>query len=194
MSLLCSGKLAIDATHGTNNSALNLYAVLAEHDGTGVPLAYLFVGNARDASPVDSAIGAATNIFEPFLRGLQSVNSQLNPTFFGCDKDFSEINAIRQVYPSVTIQLCYWHAKRAIRQKLQSAVRTKIQASYRPGESHLFFPSLEVCWGSTPAVRPQGPHQLGTCACISKSSPPLDPTGRVETGQYHGAKPGLGNL
>ena len=72
-------ELLIDATYVTNNSALNLYAVLAEHDRTSVLLVYLFVGNAHDALPVDSATAATTNIIEQFLRGLQSVNSQLNP-------------------------------------------------------------------------------------------------------------------
>ena len=33
----------IDATFGTNESALDLFAVLVEFDGTGVPLAYLFL-------------------------------------------------------------------------------------------------------------------------------------------------------
>ncbi|KAI1000651.1 hypothetical protein K3495_g7545 [Podosphaera aphanis] len=36
-------KIAIDATYGTNNAGMELYAVLAELDGTGAPMAYLFV-------------------------------------------------------------------------------------------------------------------------------------------------------
>ena len=36
-------QLAIDATYGTNCAGCDLFAVLAEFDGTGVPLAYLFM-------------------------------------------------------------------------------------------------------------------------------------------------------
>lgn len=35
--------LAMDATFGTNNTGMDLFVVPAELDGTGVPLAYLFV-------------------------------------------------------------------------------------------------------------------------------------------------------
>ena len=144
-------ELAIDATYGTNNSALGLYAVLAEHDGTGVPLAYLFIGSVNDTPPVNSAAGATTNIIQQFLRGLQSVNCHLDPSFFGCDKDTCEINAIRQVYPYVTIQLCYWHAKRAIRQKLQSAGRTKTQANI--GLEKLFLSFQVLKFSGDPRLR-----------------------------------------
>lgn len=36
-------EIAIDAKYGTNNAGIQLFAVLAEFDGTGVALAYLFV-------------------------------------------------------------------------------------------------------------------------------------------------------
>ena len=35
-------ELSIDATYGTNSAGYTLYAVLAELDGTGIPLAYMF--------------------------------------------------------------------------------------------------------------------------------------------------------
>ena len=37
-------ELAIDATYGTNNIGMDLFAVLAEVDGAGVVLAYLLLG------------------------------------------------------------------------------------------------------------------------------------------------------
>ncbi|KAI0994087.1 hypothetical protein K3495_g14096, partial [Podosphaera aphanis] len=36
-------EIVIDATFGTNNAGMDLFAVLAEFDGTGTPLVYLFV-------------------------------------------------------------------------------------------------------------------------------------------------------
>ena len=103
-------ELAIDATFGTNNMGMHLFAVLAELDGTGIPLAYCFMGifsdnshGVRQADP-----GVTTGLLDQFLRPLHKTG--FNPTFFGTDKDFSEISVIRQVRPNVSIQLCYWHA------------------------------------------------------------------------------------
>ena len=39
----CAEKLAMDATFGTNNIGMDLFAVLAEYDGTGIPIAYCFI-------------------------------------------------------------------------------------------------------------------------------------------------------
>ena len=35
-------EMTIDATYGTNSAAYSLFAILAEVDGTGIPLAYVF--------------------------------------------------------------------------------------------------------------------------------------------------------
>jgi hypothetical protein len=111
----------MDATFGTNNMAMTLFAVLAEVDGTGVPLAYCFMDTYKDNNKGNrhAEPEAIIDILGQFLRPLQA--SGLDPTFLGTDKDMSEIFAIRQVWPNATIQLCYWHARRAIRAKLTSS-------------------------------------------------------------------------
>src|SRR6516164_4784086 len=151
-------ELAIDATFGTNNMGMDLFVVLAEVDGTGVPLAYcfmdVFTDNSRGVRRADP--GATTHLLDQFLRPLRKAG--FNPTFFGTDKDFSEISAIRQVCPEATIQLCYWHARRAIRQKLTASHKTNTQAEYRPLEAQELIPDLEICWGSIPTNRPNGVH------------------------------------
>ncbi|KAI0998225.1 hypothetical protein K3495_g9970 [Podosphaera aphanis] len=43
-------ELAIDATYGTNSAGSDLFAVLAEFDGTGVLLAYLFIEKSVENS------------------------------------------------------------------------------------------------------------------------------------------------
>ena len=173
-------ELAIDATFGTNNMGMDLFAVLAEVDGTGVPLAYCFTELFKDndrgvrrAKP-----GASTGILEQFLRPLQT--SGFDPTFFGTDKDSSEISAIRQVWPGTTIQLCCWHARRAVRTKLTSTRQTDSQGDYKPEEAQAVIPDLEICWGSMPTRRPNGPHRYGRCTCPSKSTDIVS-SGRVET-------------
>jgi hypothetical protein len=173
-------ELSMDATFGTNNMAMDLFAVLAEVDGTGVPLAYcfteLFKDNGRGVRRAES--GALTAILEQFLRPLQA--SGFNPAFFGTDKDISEILAIRQIWPETTIQLCYWHARRAVRTKLTSSRETNAQGDYKPSEAQAVIPDLEICWASMPTSRPNGDHRYGRCTCPSRSAE-IIPHGRIET-------------
>ena len=73
----------IDATFGTNNAGMDLHAVFAELDGTGVPLAYLFVEKDNSTGPAPAA--NMTQIIDQFLRSLRQ--SGLFLSFIGCDKD-----------------------------------------------------------------------------------------------------------
>ena len=170
-------ELVMDATFGTNSAGMTLFAVLAEVDGTGVPLAYCFMETFEDNSRGvrQAEPGATTALLDQFLRPLQA--SGCDPTFFGTDKDFSEIGAIQQVWPNTTIQLCYWHARRAIRAKLASTHQTK--SEYKPLEAHALIPDLEICWGSMPTNRPNGDHRYSRCTCPSKTV--IAPKGRIET-------------
>ena len=99
-------ELAMDATFGTNNAGMDLFAVLAELDGTGIPLAYIFVETLpSEDSNRRSDPGATTHILSQFIYYLK--DSGFNPIFFGTDKDHSEISAVKAVWPNVSIQLCY---------------------------------------------------------------------------------------
>jgi hypothetical protein len=174
-----SVELAMDATYGTNNAGMELFAVLAELGGTGVPLAYLFLQTLPlETGDLNANQGAVTHVLDQFLRPLQI--SGFNPTFFGCDKDDSEIAAIRQVWPSTKIQLCLWHAKRAVRTKLRDSHKSNSQSSYHPGDAQKLIPDLEICWGSLPIRRPDGVHRYGGCPCESRPKS-FDEKGRIET-------------
>ena len=72
---------------------MDLYAVLAELDGTGAPMAYLFV--KKDRLTGTAPTGGITQILLKFLRPLQE--RIIAPLFVGCDKDMSEITAIQQI-------------------------------------------------------------------------------------------------
>ncbi|KAI1008073.1 hypothetical protein K3495_g162 [Podosphaera aphanis] len=174
-------ELVIDATYGTNSSGMSLLAVLAELDETGVPLCYLFVGTAsisdQKLSSADDK-GATTCILKQFLQPLKDAG--YSSTFFGCDKDNSEISAIRDFWPDATLQLCYWHAKRAIKKKLSDARKTVTQANYDPEKARSFVPTPEICWGSRPTRQPGGDHRYGRCQCQS-SKELIAELGRIET-------------
>ena len=159
---------------------MSLTSVLTELDGTGVPLCYLFVGISASEQVSGSAdSGATTSILQQFLQPLK--NADYDPTFFSCDKDKAEISAMRQVWPDTSIQLCYWHAKRAIRMKLGDAKKTKTQKSYFPAQAKAFVPTLEICWSLHPTRRPDGEHRYARCHCVS-SGTEISEFGRLETG------------
>lgn len=157
---------------------MDLFVVLAELDGTGVPLCYLLVAvDAQNQSSRSTDAGAMTCILEQFLQPLQTAS--FTPMFFHCDKDQAEIAAIKKIWPVVTIRLCFWHAKRAIRNKLRENRKTKSQNHYFPIEAKALVPRLEICWGSNSIRRP-GDHQYGRCQCNS-SSASFEEYGTIET-------------
>ena len=73
-------ELAIDVTFGTNNTGMDLFAVLAEVDGTGIPLAYGFMDVFKDNSQGVRQVepGATTNLLDQFLQPL--CEAGFNPT------------------------------------------------------------------------------------------------------------------
>ena len=137
-------ELAMDSTFGTNNAGMDLFSILAEVDGKGIPLAYCFTQMSNwGASSSRSDAGAQINL-DQFLRPLRELG--FRPTFFGVDKDTAEISAVRQVWPGTNIQLCYWHSKCALRTKLKDTKKTSSQSRYFPVDAQKLIPELELCW------------------------------------------------
>ncbi|KIJ29630.1 hypothetical protein M422DRAFT_268973 [Sphaerobolus stellatus SS14] len=97
-------ELALDSTWNTNKQNFELFAVVADSPhGIGVPLAYLFVSTSKHA-----AKGAKEAVITSWLSGLKKWG--INPEFVLTDKDQSEINAVKNVWPEAKHQLCFWHA------------------------------------------------------------------------------------
>ena len=95
----------MDATFGTNNVRMDLFAVLAEYDGTGVPVAYCFIETMISQDGVRRVDpGALSRLLSQFLMPIRS--ARFNPSFFGTEKDHSEMTAVKQVWPHTTPQLC----------------------------------------------------------------------------------------
>jgi len=113
----------MDATYNTNNMGFELYVLHAEVNGTGFPLFYLYFENNGGCKE-----GIRTSILQMFLTTFQ--NRGLQPVFFLTDKDFAQINAVRFTWPHAKIQLCKWHAKRAITNRLSSNKATRF--SFNP--------------------------------------------------------------
>jgi len=101
------------------------------------------------------------------------------PSFFACDKDSAEIAAIGSVFPSVRVQLCYWHVLRAIRSKLGSYKSTQGHL-YDPEGALKIIPHLEVCWGSRIDKRPPQHRDPLMCECPSWTDVAYGHAGRLE--------------
>ncbi|KAI0324630.1 hypothetical protein GY45DRAFT_1262496, partial [Cubamyces sp. BRFM 1775] len=95
----------------TNGGNFELFAAVADADGCGIPLGFLFLLTTKDA-----AAGAKQKVLTRFLGGLKELGVQ--PEFTLTDKDWSEINAMAATWPDAKPQLCIWHALRAQKKRL----------------------------------------------------------------------------
>ena len=80
-------------------------------------MAFLLIRTSKEARS-----GAKQAVLERFLGQLRSRGVQ--PEFTLTDKDWSEINAMRATWPEAKHQLCFWHALRALKQRLAKKKET----------------------------------------------------------------------
>jgi hypothetical protein len=89
------------------------------------------------------------------------------------DKDFSEIAAMRRVFPEATHQICYWHALRAVKQRL--GVLRRQPAPYDAAKAHgefdfidqTFVPIGQLNKLSPNDVRPSRLKCIVHCLCLN---------------------------
>ena len=161
-------ELVMDATYGTNSAGMDMFAVLAELDGSGIPLCYMFVekGTTENTKPSANE-GATIAVITTFLSPLK--DHGFNPHFFGTDKDAAEIFAVRHTWPKSKHELCWWHVKRAIRSKMTTSDEADVLQRYRPEECEGIIHNFEHCWGSYPKLRAlRTRHWSQTCDCPSR--------------------------
>ncbi len=118
----------------TNNLKFELYVVHAEIDGTGFPLAYLFMENHGNCGN-----GIRTGTIIDFL--IQLKIRGLEPEFFLTDKDFAQISAARFVWKNIKVQLCLWHIKKAVEARLSNNKKSQ-QINYDGIAAQQLFPFI----------------------------------------------------
>jgi hypothetical protein len=96
---------------GVNKQNMELFAGVADIHGEGLPLSFLFISSDKSA-----ASGAKQRVLEGWYSALKTRG--IEPEFTLSDKDDSEINALRRVWPDAKHQLCLWHALRAWKRRL----------------------------------------------------------------------------
>jgi hypothetical protein len=88
-------------------------------DNAGYPLAYCLLSTTTTISP-----HKRTTSLKIFLSQIRD-QYHVNPTFTHVDKDFAEISALATVWPTAKIQICSWHLKRAIGDRMaKSGLKT----------------------------------------------------------------------
>src|SRR6185437_8488553 len=131
--------IMVDATYNTNQLKYELYAVMAIIDGTGFPISYCFIesGKGRD-------IRAAITSWFKFIyeNGLKEVKTILS------DKDFAQISSGMAIWKNVEIQLCKWHLRHAIEQKLSSKF-SNISSNYNAITAHQQCSIINPTWQPT---------------------------------------------
>lgn len=103
----------VPPTVGTNQGGYEIYTVLGEAFGSGLPLGYLFVKNIGKP-----AVHSKQKVLEQFLTHFRD-KYQLKVNFTHTDKDASEIGACRCIYPDAKEQLCFWHSLDAVKTRLR---------------------------------------------------------------------------
>ncbi|CAG8835667.1 31117_t:CDS:2, partial [Gigaspora margarita] len=90
--------------------------------------------------------GIRTSVLVDFFSKLYLLG--LNPEFLLTNKDFSQISATRFVWKNIKVQLCLWHIKRAIENRLSNNTKPK-QIIYNSQMAHNQFHFID------PEFRPQ---------------------------------------
>lgn len=130
-------KLILTHAGNTNGGNFELFAAVADAEGSGIPLAYLLIKTTKEA-----ASGAKERVLKQFLGHLKKCG--VNPEFTLTDKDWSEINAMRSTWPDAKHQLCFWHALRALKQRLSKTKDTP--AMYDAVAAKQEFSFIDSCF------------------------------------------------
>ena len=112
---------------------MELFAGVADMLGEGLLLLYLFITTEANAAPHTKQ----TALIE-WMVAISSLG--INPQFVLSDKDQSEINALKHVWPQAKHQLCLWHILRALKRRLS---QNDNPSSYNALEAHAAFPDID---------------------------------------------------
>jgi hypothetical protein len=131
-------------TFSTNRNNMELFTGVAGMLGEGLPLSYLFITSKANAAP-----HTKHTVLIEWMRAFRALG--VDPEFTLSDKDQSEINALKHVWPQAKHQLCLWHLLRALKRRLS---QNGHPISYNALEAHSTFPDIEkwgVCTGKAVA-------------------------------------------
>lgn len=97
---------------GTNRAGYEVYALLGEAYGSGLPIGYVFLKATGEPAP-----HSKQSVLETFLRHFRD-EKKIKAIVTLSDMDWSETNASRAVFPEAKHQLCLWHCIKAVKTRL----------------------------------------------------------------------------
>ncbi|KAL3688896.1 hypothetical protein R1sor_015205 [Riccia sorocarpa] len=135
-----------DSTFKTNAMRFELFALVANLGGFGVPLSYLFYRKKVNINEVEVSDGGLTTIRIGVLTNwLESLRGKgLMPTFFITDKDLGQIKAAQTALPRTYVQLCLKHSLDAVKKRMESS--DKGTNPYSPVEANKRFDFIDQSW------------------------------------------------
>jgi hypothetical protein len=98
-------------TANTNKNNTELFAGVAGMLGEGLPRCYLLITSKANAAP-----HAKHAALIDWVRAFRALGA--DPQFTLSDKDQSEINALKYLWPQAKHQLCLWHLLRSLKRRL----------------------------------------------------------------------------
>jgi len=139
-------EIIIDSTYKTNQENFEVFAVINNCGGYGVPLAYLYVTTMTASSErlhdLSNNINTRVKVLNQFFSLLRA--DGVLPSFILLDKDAGEIVAAEEAWSwTANIQICLWHIEHAVERKLKEK-RQKIsqytsQAAYDAKQQFAFI-------------------------------------------------------
>lgn len=136
---------------------------MAEHDNTGIPVAYLLLSTATSIEQLKRKRAIAS-----FLTVIRD-KYNLKPRFVVTDKDLAEISAAREVWPESKHVLCQWHTF------IDPLFKPRVRADPRDNEGDVLVVDEPPVVMSVPHdLRPFGSQATGP-NYISLRLPPRPP-------------------
>ncbi len=119
----------------TNGTNFELYALLGETYGKGLPLGYVLVQSNGGGKTY--AKERLLSQFLAFIRDVWGIQAIITLS----DKDPNEIAALRKCFPDAKHQMCFWHNVRAIKTRL--AILRRTPGPYNAAQAKAEFPWID---------------------------------------------------
>ncbi|CAG8538421.1 3239_t:CDS:1 [Paraglomus occultum] len=115
-------EIIVDSTFKTNQENFEVFAVINNCGGYGVPFAYLYVSTMAASSErlhdLTNNINTRVKVLKEFFSLLRA--DGVLPSFILLDKDAGEIAAAEEAWSwTASIQICLWHVEHAVERKLR---------------------------------------------------------------------------
>lgn len=134
----------------TNGSRFELFALLGEARGSGLPLGFILI-RSNDGEP--GGLAEYLSEFISYFKETWNIEARITLT----DKNSSEINAFRRVFPDAKYQLCFWHVLRAVKTRL--SILRRSPAYYDVESAHKEFDFIDKNF--LPVGQIDGPSSVG---------------------------------